>query len=138
MPVPTYDQFIEPLLPSGAQPIYRNRAGWAHDRLKRAGLSSSPRRGSWQITEAGREFLERHPQPLPAEVARELAMGYVDVRLRPAAEAGGEVSSAAVASPDDRLGEALQELRGCMPWAMAPAAVICSGWGAPVMAALMG
>ena len=69
MPVPTYDQFIEPLLrflaqhpdgvtarqasdaaaaalgateeqkqellPSGAQPIYRNRAGWAHDRLKR-------------------------------------------------------------------------------------------------------
>ena len=111
MPVPTYDQFIEPLLPSGAQPIYRNRAGWAHDRLKRAGLSSSPRRGSWQITQAGREFLERHPQPLAAEVARELAMGYVDVRLRPAAEAGGEVSSAAVASPDDRLGEALQELR---------------------------
>ena len=39
---------------SGAQPIYRNRAGWAHDRLKRAGLSSSPRRGSWQITQAGR------------------------------------------------------------------------------------
>lgn len=26
------------LLPSGAQPIYKNRAGWAHDRLKRAGL----------------------------------------------------------------------------------------------------
>lgn len=145
MPVPTYDQFIEPLLrvlaqhpdgvaarqaadaaaaalgvteeqkqellPSGAQPIYRNRAGWAHDRLKRAGLSSSPRRGSWQITQAGRELLERQPQPLPAEVARELAMGYVDVRLRPEAEDGGEVCSAAVASPDDRLGEALQELR---------------------------
>ena len=101
MPVPTYDQFIEPLLPSGAQPIDRNRAGWAHDRLKRAGLSSSPRRGSWQITQAGREFLERQPQPLPAEVSRELAMGYVDVRLRPAAEAGGEVSSAAVASRSD-------------------------------------
>jgi restriction system protein len=98
--------------------------------LKRAGLSSSPRRGSWQITLAGREFLERQPQPLPAEVARELAMGYVDVRLRPAAEDGGEVSSAAVASPDDRM--------GCMPWATDPAAVICSGWVAPVMAALMG
>jgi hypothetical protein len=76
-------------------------------------------------------------------------MDYVDVRLRPAAEAGGEVSSAAVASPDDRQGEALQELRqaaeaellellGCMPWATAPAAVICSGWVVPVMAALMG
>jgi restriction system protein len=137
MPVPTYDQFIEPLLPSGAQPIYRNRAGWAHDRLKWAGLSSSPRRGSWQITPAGRKFLERQPQPLPAEVARELAMGYVDVRLKPVAEAGGEVSSAAVASPDDRLGEALQERLLCMRWATAPVAVICSGWVVPVMAASM-
>ena len=27
------------LLPSGVQPVYKNRAGWAHDRLKRAGLS---------------------------------------------------------------------------------------------------
>ena len=26
------------LLPSGTQPIYKNRAGWAHDPLKRAGL----------------------------------------------------------------------------------------------------
>lgn len=84
MPVPTYDQFIEPilrflaqnpngvnakeaheaaakilnlsdserqeLLPSGVQPVYKNRAGWAHDRLKRAALSSSPRRGFWQLT----------------------------------------------------------------------------------------
>ena len=41
------------LLPSGAQPIYKNRAGWAHDRLKRAGLSSSPRRGYWQLTQEG-------------------------------------------------------------------------------------
>lgn len=70
MPVPTYDQFIEPLyllaehpdgiraaeahelvgdrkhlteadrqelLPSGVQPLYKNRIAWAHDRLKRAG-----------------------------------------------------------------------------------------------------
>jgi restriction system protein len=77
MPVPTYDQFIEPVLrylvqhpdgvparqvyeiaadalglgeedrqllvPSSPQPVYKNRAGWAHNRLKRAGLSSSPR-----------------------------------------------------------------------------------------------
>jgi len=79
MPVPTYDQFIEPvlrylaahpdgvpareahdaaaaalgltaadraeLLPSGGQAVYKNRAGWAHDRLKRSGYSSSPKRG---------------------------------------------------------------------------------------------
>ena len=36
------------VLPSGTQPAYKNRAGWANDRLKRAGLSSSRRRGFWQ------------------------------------------------------------------------------------------
>jgi restriction system protein len=45
------------LLPSGRQLVYKNRAGWAHDRLKRAGLSSSPRRGFWQLTQAGAEYV---------------------------------------------------------------------------------
>jgi restriction system protein len=49
------------LLPSGAQPVYKNRPGWAHDRLKRAGLSSSPRRGTWQISQSGLDFLAEHP-----------------------------------------------------------------------------
>ena len=42
------------ILPSGLQHVYKNRIGWAHDRLKRAGYSSSPRKGFWQITDAGR------------------------------------------------------------------------------------
>jgi restriction system protein len=29
-------------LPSGAQQVFKNRAGWAHDRLKRAGLFLRP------------------------------------------------------------------------------------------------
>src|SRR5215212_8708659 len=36
------DEDKQVLLSSLTQPIYKNRAGWAHDRLKRAGLSSSP------------------------------------------------------------------------------------------------
>lgn len=154
MPVPTYDQFIEPLLrflavhpegvaaklaheqaanalgltdedkqellPSGAQPIYKNRAGWAHDRLKRAGLSSSPRRGFWRITQDGASFIKGHPAPFPAELAEKLAMGYISVKLKPSAP--NQPTSAPsvqptlthgtpLASPDDRLGQALEELR---------------------------
>jgi restriction system protein len=75
MPVPTYDQFIEPvlrylaahpegalardvheaaaealalsatdrqeILPSGAQAVYQNRSGWAHDLLHRMGYGAS-------------------------------------------------------------------------------------------------
>ena len=40
-------------LPSGVQSVYKNRAGWAHDRLKRAGLSARLRKGFWQLTAAG-------------------------------------------------------------------------------------
>ena len=154
MAVPTYDQFIEPVLrylvqhpdgvparqahdaaadalglteedrqqplPSGAQLIYKNRAGWAHDRLKRAGLSGSPRRGIWKATPEGVKFASQHPSPFTAELAQQLAMGYIDVKLR---QSSGTAQAAPplptspplhcepVASPDDRLGQALLELR---------------------------
>lgn len=108
------------LLPSGTQPIYKNRAGWAHDRLKRAGLSSSPRRGFWRLTDPGKAFVVDHSSPLSASEVEQLAIGFMDVRLRPAA-AGESLASpeltqptvvtSAVASPDDRLGQALAELR---------------------------
>lgn len=152
MSVPTYDQFIEPvlrylalhpdgvparqvyeiaadtlglgeddrqlLLPSTPVPIYRNRAGWAHDRLKRAGLSSSPRRGVWQVTPDGIRFAAEHPAPLSAEQVQRLAMEFRDVRLRPATgetvatpAVAAPVLTDSVASPDDRLGQALVELR---------------------------
>jgi restriction system protein len=154
MAVPTYDQFIEPLLrylarnpdgvaaklaheeaanalglteqdrqtllPSGAQPIYKNRAGWAHDRLKRAGLSSSPRRGFWKVTAEGIAFAKEHPNPFPADLSEKLAMGFIGNRLRPPLDVVDAESakpppsappSSAVASPDDRLVQALAELR---------------------------
>ena len=153
MPVPTYDQFIEPilrylaahpdgvpardvhdaaaealhlsdadraeLLPSGVQRVYKNRAGWAHDRLKRAGLSASLRRGHWQLTEADRAFARDHPSPLPDDVLERLVTEHNDVRLRPVSgteraptTAGTTtVADRATASPDDRLEQALSELR---------------------------
>lgn len=107
------------LLPSGTQPVYKNRAGWAHDRLKRAGLSSSPRRGYWQLTEQGVAYAASHPAPLAAKDVEQLAIGFMDVRLKsvdteslasPTLVLPSSPSSA-VASPDDRLGEAIAELR---------------------------
>jgi restriction system protein len=108
------------LLPSGAQPIYKNRIGWAHDRLKRAGLSSSPRRGLWQVTPQGVAFASDHPAPFSAELAETLAVGHLGVRLRPLSDAAPQPSdeaspaagaAAAIESPDDRLENALDQLR---------------------------
>lgn len=113
------DEEKQELLPSGAQPIYKNRAGWAHDRLKRAGLSSSPRRGFWKITDEGIAFVQKHPAPFSAEMAEKLAMGFIGVKLKPSANAVSGPEALHViapqvnplASPDDRLGQALEELR---------------------------
>lgn len=107
-------------VPTG-QPLYNNRAGWAHDRLKRAGLSSSPKRGVWQLTEKGREFAAKHVSPLPDAEVQEIARGHMDVRLRPldviVSTAQPTVIGAEpdeVQSPDDRLKDALDEIRGAV------------------------
>lgn len=114
------DEDRQELLPSGVQPIYKNRAGWAHDRLKRAGLSSSPRRGFWQLTDQGKMFASQHAHALSTKDVEQLAIGFMDVRLRPPSSGESLASpalvesppaAAAISSPDDRLGEALGELR---------------------------
>lgn len=152
MTVPTYDQFIVPLLrylaehpdgvrtaeaheavatalglkeddrservPSGVQPLYKNRNGWAHDRLKRAGLSTSPRQGFWRLTPEGQKFVAANPRLSDEEVER---LTNVDrsQRLRPKKDAPDDVPSAsqlpggttAMASPEERIDAALAELR---------------------------
>lgn len=50
----------EALLPSGKQPTYKNRIGWASTYLRFAGLVTSPSRGVWAITDAGRKLLAEH------------------------------------------------------------------------------
>ena len=70
-------------LPSRTQPVYKNRAGWAHDRLKRAGLSSSPRRGFWKLTDGGVAYAQSHPNALTNVEVRQLTIVDPNVRLRP-------------------------------------------------------
>jgi restriction system protein len=148
--IPTYDQFVEPLLrylaehpagavtrdiqealadrlgltaeqravslPSGAQAMYKNRIGWAHDRLKRAGLSASPKRGYWQLTAEGVAFAKANPAPLSPAKLDELTAVDRESRLRPAGDGAAPSAPApllpqpATESPDDRLVRALDEL----------------------------
>jgi restriction system protein len=149
MAVPTYDQFIEPLLrylaahpdgvsppdayeamanamglseaqrqellPSGTQPVYKNRVGWANDRLKRLQLSVSPKRAHWQISRAGAEFVKAHPYSLPPDELKQLAVvdrtRTVNGAPIPQSDDAVEVAPASSPkSPDDRLEEALDEL----------------------------
>ncbi len=106
---------------SSGQAMYKNRAGWAHDRLKRAGLSSSPRHGHWKLTEAGVAYAARNSTPLPREEIERLATDFSDIRLKSPTIGGGpdappamQPPASVTASPDDRLEEALKELRSAV------------------------
>lgn len=108
----------EELLPSGVQRVYKNRAGWAHDRLKRAGYSACPRRGFWQLTDAGLAFLRARSGKFSDALVDEIATGNEDARLRDDGDqpdADNSVpplaATSVVASPDDRLEAAVAELR---------------------------
>lgn len=52
------------LLPSGQQPIFVNRVGWARTYLKKAGLLESTRRAFFKITERGLEVLKQNPKEI--------------------------------------------------------------------------
>jgi restriction system protein len=54
------DEDRKELLPSGTEPIYRNRIGWSLSYLKHAGLIHSPGRAVYQITERGKGALEKN------------------------------------------------------------------------------
>lgn len=48
------------MLPSGNQPLFHNRVGWAKIYLKKAGLLDSPKRATFVITELGKQTIERN------------------------------------------------------------------------------
>jgi restriction system protein len=58
------DEETNQFLPSGQQPVFINRIGWARTYLKKAGLLQSPRRGFFRITDRGRAVLKENPREI--------------------------------------------------------------------------
>ncbi len=113
----------EALLPSGKQPIFDNRLGWAKTYLAKAGLVSSVRRGVYQITDRGRSVIASKPTrvdtaylgrfPEFEEFRRRTENSADDVGPVPRADARhGEVPAAASNStPEESLDAAYHQLR---------------------------
>ncbi|MFC2015579.1 restriction endonuclease [Chloroflexota bacterium] len=63
----------EELLPSGRQPTFDNRVGWARTYMKKAGLLTSPSRGNVQITERGIRVLKENPSQIDTAYLRQFS-----------------------------------------------------------------
>ena len=61
----------EALLPSGKQSVISNRAHWARQYISQAGLVVSVRRGSYEVTDLGREFLASSPKQVTTETLKQ-------------------------------------------------------------------
>ena len=61
------EQEIRELLPSGRQPIFRNRVGWARTYLKKAGLVTSTKRAHFRITDKGLSLLSENPKEITSK-----------------------------------------------------------------------
>ena len=61
------DDELRELLPSGQQPIFRNRLGWARTYLKKAGLVTSPKRAHFKISDTGMALLNEKPSKITSK-----------------------------------------------------------------------
>ena len=68
------DDELRELLPSGRQPVFRNRVGWARTYLKKAELLTSPKRAHFRISDKGLSLLKENPN----EITSKFLMRYDD------------------------------------------------------------
>ena len=118
-------------LPSGQQPVFTNRVGWARTYLKKAGLLTSPRRGYFQITDRGRsvlmenpaainqKYLERFPEFVEFKSIRRDRSGEIESEQVPELTLG-QTPHEALETAYERLrselaAEILSSIQGCEP-----------------------
>ncbi len=61
------------VLPSGRQPVFDNRVGWARTYMKKGGLIQSTRRGYFRITDRGLEVLNKKPATIDVKFLEQFA-----------------------------------------------------------------
>lgn len=98
----------EELLPSGSQPVFRNRVSWARTYLKKAGLLDSPRRGRIRITKRGVEVLKSNPSRIDVQFLKQFPE-FVEFQSAPRKAETDIVSSEVSQTPRRDLGTQLPE-----------------------------
>jgi restriction system protein len=98
-------------LPSGRQPTFDNRVGWARTYLAQAGLLEAPRRGWFRITDRGREVLGEAPPRIPVQLLERFEE-FRSFRERRRPQGGRPTPGPSPEmSPEEALEEAHQQLR---------------------------
>jgi len=76
------DEDLKEMLPSGIQSTFVNRVGWASTYMKKAGLLEATRRGFYQITDRGRDLLNKQPKTIDAKLLKQYPEFLEFLRLK--------------------------------------------------------
>jgi len=100
------------LLPSGQQPVFYNRVGWARTYLKKAGLLIDPRRGFFEITDRGKDVLSKDPTRIDMKYLRQFPE-YIEFRetTRDAEQQDDVDDLSGSLTPEEELEEAYIKIR---------------------------
>jgi restriction system protein len=104
------------LLPSGRQTTFANRVAWALAYLKQARLLDSPRRGSYRITDRGKEVLSAPPTRVDIDFLKQFPE-FQEFRFGSGGEVGtspaddGRPATSPDLTPDEQLRQGYARLR---------------------------
>ena len=102
---------LEVLINSG-QPRFLNRVGWAKTYLKQAGLLMYPSRSHFQITQLGKDELNKNPQEINKTYLKQFPL-YVEFRnrTREATDDEDQEELLGELTPEESLDNAYQKIR---------------------------
>lgn len=102
------------MLPSGRQSIVHNRTQWAIFYMKKAGLTETPKRGIYRITNEGKRVLTLGLTELSTKYLQTnypvFAEFYHPKTKAEASEPNEEIEDADTKTPDERMGDAFKAI----------------------------
>lgn len=109
------EEELNEMLPSGKQPTFYNRVGWARTYLSKSGLLEMTRRSHYQITERGKQVLASQPARLDMKYLEQFPE-YIEFRekesgRRKPPESGEKTTSIEAKTPEEVLEDAYMEIR---------------------------
>lgn len=113
------EEDLKELLPSGKQRIIDNRVSWALTYMTKARLIERPQRGKHRITQRGLDVLAKKPDRIDIKYLLQFPE-FAEFRARPKKDSSDETaeteheSHPAVATPEETIQEAYDQLRGAL------------------------
>ena len=101
------------LLPSGIQPIFQNRVGWAKTYLKKAGLIDTPKRATVTITNRGLDILKKNLDSINVKFLKQFPE-FVEFQTAKRVDGETEIEATeeqSTQTPEETLETAYQKIR---------------------------